>query len=53
MAPKFKNTSDNESRRSCKVMALDEDVMVLGKLRGGMNAAAVGQKFTWYFTFNV
>jgi hypothetical protein len=34
--------SDNEAKTSCKVMTLDEKIKILGKLRGGVCAVAVG-----------
>jgi hypothetical protein len=44
--------SDNEVKKSCNVMTLDEEIKILGKLRGGMNAAAVGITFRSYFFFS-
>jgi hypothetical protein len=34
--------SDNEAKKSCEVMTLDEKIKILFKLRGGISAAAVG-----------
>jgi hypothetical protein len=42
---KRKCKSDNEAKKSCKVMTLDEKINILDKLRGGMSAAAVGLTF--------
>jgi hypothetical protein len=42
---KCKCKSDNEIKESCKVMALDDKIKILDKLRGGMSAAAVGPTF--------
>jgi hypothetical protein len=39
---KRKCKSDNEAKKSCKVMTLDEKIKILDKLRGGMSAAADG-----------
>jgi hypothetical protein len=41
--------SDNEEKKSCKVMAVDKKIKLLDKLRGGMRAAAVGLTFRSYF----
>jgi hypothetical protein len=41
--------SDNEAKKSCKVMTLDEKINILDKLRGGMSAAAVSLTFRSYF----
>jgi hypothetical protein len=43
---KCKNDKANES---CKVMTLDEKINILGSLRRGMSAAAVGLTFRQYF----
>jgi hypothetical protein len=45
MESKRKCTSDSEAKTSCKVMPLDDKIKILGKLRGGMSAAAVGLTF--------
>jgi hypothetical protein len=45
METKRKCKSDNEVKKSCKVMTLDEKIKILDKLRGGMSAAAVGLTF--------
>jgi hypothetical protein len=45
MESKRKCKSDIKSNKSCKVMTLDEKIKILGKLRGGMSAAAVGLTF--------
>jgi hypothetical protein len=37
--------SDNETKGSCNVMTLDEQIKILDKLRGGMSAAAAGITF--------
>jgi hypothetical protein len=42
---KRKCKSDNEAKKSCKVMTLDGKIKILDKLRGGMRAAAVGLTF--------
>jgi hypothetical protein len=42
---KRKCKSDNEVKKSCKVMTLDEKIKILDKLRGGMSTAAVGLTF--------
>jgi hypothetical protein len=42
MESKRKCNSDNEAKKSCKVMTLDEKIKILDKLRGGMSATAVG-----------
>jgi hypothetical protein len=42
---KRKYKSDNEAKKSCKVMTLDEKLKILDKLRGGTSAAAVGRTF--------
>jgi hypothetical protein len=42
METKRKRKSDNEAKKSWKVMTLDEKIKILDKLRGGMSAAAVG-----------
>jgi hypothetical protein len=39
MESKRKCKSDNEVKKSCKVMTLDEKINILDKLRGGMSAA--------------
>jgi hypothetical protein len=49
MGSKRKCKSDNETKKSCKVMALDEKIKILDKLRPGMSAAAVGLTFRRYF----
>jgi hypothetical protein len=49
MEPKRKCKTDNEANKSCKVMALDDKIKILGKLRGGMSAAAVGLTSRSYF----
>jgi hypothetical protein len=41
--PKWKR--DNEAKLSCKAVTLDVKIKILGKLRGGMSAAAVGLTF--------
>jgi hypothetical protein len=43
--------SDNGAKKNCKVMTLDEKIMILGKLRGGMSAAAAGLTFRCYLIF--
>jgi hypothetical protein len=45
MESKRKSKSDNEVKKSCKVMTLDEKIKILDKLRGGMSAAEVGLTF--------
>jgi hypothetical protein len=45
MESKRKYKSDNEARKSCKVITLDEKIKILNKYRGGMSASAVGQTF--------
>jgi hypothetical protein len=40
-----KYKSDNEAKKSCKVMKLDDKIKILGKLRGGMSAVALGLTF--------
>jgi phage gp16-like protein len=42
MESKRKCKRDNEAKTSCKVMALDEKIKILDKLRCGMSAVAVG-----------
>jgi hypothetical protein len=42
---KRKCKSDNEAKKSCKVMTPDEKIKILDMLRGGMSAAAVGPTF--------
>jgi hypothetical protein len=42
---KRKCKSDNEAKKSCKVMVPDEKIKILDKLRSGMSAAAVGLAF--------
>jgi hypothetical protein len=37
--------NENKAKKSCEVIALDEKIKILGKLRGGMSAAAVGLTF--------
>jgi hypothetical protein len=41
MESKRKCKSDNTAKKSCKVITLDDKIKFLGKLRGGMSAAAV------------
>jgi hypothetical protein len=45
MESKRKCTSDSEAKTSCEVVTLDEKIKILGKLRDGMSAAAVGLTF--------
>jgi hypothetical protein len=45
MESKRKCKSDNKAKKSCKVIALDEKVKILDKLRCGMSAAAVDLTF--------
>jgi hypothetical protein len=45
MESKRKCNSDNEANKSCEVIALDEKIKILDKLRGGMSPAAVGLTF--------
>jgi hypothetical protein len=45
MESKRKCKSDNEAKKSCKVMALDEKIQILETLHGGMKAAAIGLTF--------
>jgi hypothetical protein len=45
MESKRKCKSDNEAKKSFKVMIPDEKIKILDKLRGGMSAAAVGLTF--------
>jgi hypothetical protein len=45
MESKRKCKSDNEVKKSCKVMTPDEKIKILVLLRGGMSAAAVGLTF--------
>jgi hypothetical protein len=42
MEQKRKCKGDNEAKKSCNVMTLNEKIKILDKLRGGMSAAAVG-----------
>jgi hypothetical protein len=49
MVSKHKGKSNNETKKSCKVMTLDEKVNILSKLHSGMNTAAVGLTVRWYF----
>jgi hypothetical protein len=42
MESKRKCKSDNEANKRCKVMILDEKIMILGQLRGAESAIAVG-----------
>jgi hypothetical protein len=49
MELKRKCNSYNEAKKSCKVMALDEKIKILDKLRGGISAAAVGLTFRCHF----
>jgi hypothetical protein len=37
--------SDNEAKKSCKVVTLDEKIKILDKFRRGMSAAAVSLTF--------
>jgi hypothetical protein len=39
------NLSDNEAKKSCKVMTLNEKIKISDKLHGGMSTAAVGLMF--------
>jgi hypothetical protein len=48
MESKRKCKSHNEAKKSCKVVAVDEKIKILDKLRGGMSAAAVDLTFRWY-----
>jgi hypothetical protein len=41
--------SDNETKKSCKVMTLDEKISILDNLHGGMSVAALGLTFFRYF----
>jgi hypothetical protein len=41
MESKLKCKSDNETKKSCKVMTLNDNMKILDKLRGGMSAAVV------------
>jgi hypothetical protein len=41
--------SDNEAKKSCTFMTLDEKIKMIDKLRGGMCAVAVGLTLVWYF----
>jgi hypothetical protein len=45
MESKRKYGNDNETKKSCKIMALDEKTKILDRLRGGMCAEAVGPAF--------
>jgi hypothetical protein len=45
MESKRKCKSDNEAKKSCKVMTLDEKIKILDKFRGVMRAATVGLTF--------
>jgi hypothetical protein len=45
MESKRKSKSDNETKKSCKVVTLDEKIKILDTLCGGMSAAAVGLTF--------
>jgi hypothetical protein len=45
MKSKRKCKSDNEAKKSFKVMVPDEKIKILDKLRGGMSAAVVGLAF--------
>jgi hypothetical protein len=47
---KRKRENDNKTRKSCKVMILDEKIKIIDKLRGGMCAVAVGPTLSWSFT---
>jgi hypothetical protein len=42
MESKRKCKSDNEAKKTCKVMTPDDKIRILGKLRGGVCAVAVG-----------
>jgi hypothetical protein len=45
MESKCKCKSDNETKKGCKVMSLDEKIVILDTMRGGVCAAAVGLTF--------
>jgi hypothetical protein len=45
MESKHECKSDNEAKKSCKVMTLDEKIKILENLRGSMSVAAVGLIF--------
>jgi hypothetical protein len=45
MESKRKCKTDNEAKKSGKFMTLDEKIKIVGKLPGGMSAAAVGLTF--------
>jgi hypothetical protein len=53
MESKRKCKSDNEAKKSCKVMTLDEEIKIVDKLRGGMSAAAVWHNISLIFYFKV
>jgi hypothetical protein len=46
---KRKSKIDNEAKRRCKVVTIDEKIKILDKLVGGMSASDVGLTFCWYF----
>jgi hypothetical protein len=45
MESECKCKSNNEVKKSCKVITLGEKINILDKLRGDMHAAAVGLTF--------
>jgi hypothetical protein len=45
MESKCKCKRDNEAKKSCKIMILDEKTNILNELHGDMSAAAVGLTF--------
>jgi hypothetical protein len=49
MKLKFECKIDIETKKTLKIMTLDEKWNILDKLRGGMNTAAVGTKLHTYF----
>jgi hypothetical protein len=51
MESKHTSKSDNEGKKSCKVMTLDEKMKIPDEVHSGMNAAAAGITFHRYFIF--
>jgi hypothetical protein len=43
---------DNEAKKICKVMTIDDKIKIVDKLRGGLCAAAVGLTITLMSCFN-
>jgi hypothetical protein len=40
-----KSKSDNEAKKCCRVVTLDEKIRIVDKLRGGMTASAADLTF--------